>query len=397
MPSRKILHLDLDAFFCAVEELRDPTLIGKAFAVGGSPDKRGVVSSCSYAARRLGVHSAMPMAKAIKLCPSLIVVHGHHHDYGAYSERVMNILNNTSPMVEQISIDEAFIDVSDLPEAGEAIARKLQAQIQEEVGLPCSIGVASNKLVAKIANNIGKSRHRGDTPPRAIMVVKPGDEAQFLSGLPVKEMWGVGPKTAESLTRLGYQTIGDLAAAPEKLLTQHFGKMGIHLSRSAKGIDERPVEVEYNIKSVSQEVTFAKDIQDLRKLEKQVEQLAEQVGFRLRHKHLCAGTVRIKIRWSDFSTITRQVRLSQPTNQDQIITDAALQLLRANFSNSRPVRLIGVGASNLCEPAFQLSLFDQKDEKERKLLNTIDELRDRYGEKVIRKGSTIHSKRIKQG
>jgi DNA polymerase-4 len=392
MAYRKILHLDLDAFFCAVEELRQPELVGKAFAVGGAPNKRGVVSSCSYAARRMGVHSAMPMAKALKLCPNLIVVRGSHHEYGIYSERVMNILRNISPLVEQVSIDEAFIDVSDLPEDGETIARRLQEKIQTEVNLPCSLGVATNKLVAKIANNIGKSSHRGDTPPRAIKVVKPGEEAAFLAVLPVKEMWGVGPKSAENLTRLGINTIGDLANASEKFLTQHFGKMGGQLARSARGIDDRQVEVEYNVKSVSQEITFSKDVQDLHKLEKKVEDLAEQVGFRLRHKHLCAATIRIKLRWSDFSTITRQVRLPQPTNQDQIIIDAALKLLRANFTSGRSVRLIGVGTSGLCEPAYQLALFDQKGDKERKLLNTLDELRDRYGEKVIRKGSSIHSK-----
>lgn len=392
MGFRKILHLDLDAFFCAVEELRSPELVGKAFAVGGAPDQRGVVSSCSYAARQMGVHSAMPMAKALKLCPNLIVVRGNHHDYGVHSERVMAILCDISPLVEQISIDEAFIDVSDLPEDGESIARGLQARIQKETGLPCSIGVASNKLVAKIANNIGKSRHRGITPPRAILVVQPGEEAQFLASLPVKEMWGVGPKTAESLTRMGIHTIGDLAAAPDKLLSQHFGKMGGQLSRSAKGLDDRPVEVENNIKSVSQEITFSKDVHDLRTLEKKMEDLAEQVGYRLRHQNLAAGTVRIKLRWSDFTTITRQTRLEQPTNQDHVIIEAARQLLRANFTSGQLVRLIGVGASNLCEPAYQLSLFDPSGEKERKLLSTLDDLRDRYGEKVIRKGSTISSK-----
>lgn len=386
------MHLDLDAFFCAVEELRNPELVGKAFAVGGAPDQRGVVSSCSYAARQLGVHSAMPMAKALKLCPNLIVVRGNHHDYEFHSERVMAILRNISPLVEQISIDEAFIDVSDLPDDGERIARGLQQRIQEDTGLPCSIGVASNKLVAKIANNLGKSRHRGITPPRAILAVRPGQEAQFLAGLPVKEMWGVGPKTAESLTRMGINTIGDLAAAPEKLLAQHFGKMGGQLSRSARGLDDRPVEVEYNIKSVSQEITFSKDVRDLRVLEKKMEDLAEQVGYRLRHQHLAAGTVRIKLRWSDFTTITRQTRLEQPTNQDHIIIESARQLLRANLTSGQAVRLIGVGASNLCEPAYQLALFDPSGEKERKLLSTLDELRDRYGEKVIRKGSKISSK-----
>ncbi len=207
----KIMHLDLDAFFCAVEEQRDASLVGKPFAVGGKPSERGVVASCSYAARQSGVHSAMPMARAVKLCPGLLVVPARHGVYSAVSRQVMARLHNLTGLVEQISIDEAFMDVSDLPEPGLVLAQRLQATIREELSLPCSIGVATNKLVAKMATDVGKASRRGGQPPNAIQVVPPGQEAAFLAPLPIQALWGVGPKTAARLNELGVRTVGDLA------------------------------------------------------------------------------------------------------------------------------------------------------------------------------------------
>ncbi|MBI4771414.1 MAG: DNA polymerase IV, partial [Chloroflexi bacterium] len=204
---RKILHLDLDAFFCAVEEQRDPALRGQAFAVGGRPEARGVVASCSYAARRFGVRSAMPMARAVKLCSGLIIVPSRHKVYSDVSRQVMERLYDLTPLVEQISIDEAFLDVSDLPESGEALARRLQATMRDELRLPCSLGVATNKLVAKIASDVGKAAARTGAPPNAILVVPPGEEAAFLAPLPAAALWGVGPKTATRLAGLGIHTI----------------------------------------------------------------------------------------------------------------------------------------------------------------------------------------------
>ena len=252
---RTILHLDLDAFYCAVEETRNPELRGKAFAVGGKPDERGVVASCSYAARKLGVRSAMPMSKALRLSPGLIIVPGHHRIYSEVSKQVMDILHTQTGLVEQISIDEAFLDISDIQENPERLARKLQARIHDELQLPCSIGIASNKLVAKIATEVGKAlalkriKAQGlAEPPNAVTVVGLGEEAAFLNPLPADMLWGVGPKTSARLTELGIHTIGELAKWPESEMLRLFGENGRDLSRHAKGIDDRPIETERETK-----------------------------------------------------------------------------------------------------------------------------------------------------
>ena len=366
---RTILHLDLDAFFCAVEEQRDPALRGAAFAVGGRPEARGVVASCSYPARRFGVRSAMPMARAVRLCPRLIIVPPHHEAYRAASQRVMARLLALTPLVEPLSIDEAFLDVSALPEPGEAIARRLQARIRDELGLPCSLGVATNKLVAKIANDVGKSEVKSDGPPNAIKVVPPGQEAAFLAPLPARALWGVGPKTAERLAGLGLLTIGDLARWPEADLSRRFGKTGYDLARRAKGIDDRPVETDRQTKSVSQEVTFAHDVTDVQALQRTLRQQAAGVGRRLRKLGLAGTTVKLKIRWADFTTLTRQVTLNQPTNQDDQIYASALKLLDKVWSAGRQVRLIGLGVSSFGAPQ-QLELWDARPAENQRLQST---------------------------
>ena len=386
MKYRKIIHLDLDAFFCAVEELYDSSLKGKAFAVGGDPGRRGVVSSCSYAARRLGIHSAMPMAQAIKLCPKLIIVHGSYDKYGDASKDVMEIIGNITPLVEQISIDEAFLDVSDLPDNGEIIARELQSAIKEKTELPCSLGVSTNKLVAKIANDVGKKQHKGIDYPRAVTVVKEGMEAKFLAPLSVDMMWGVGNKTNQRLKELGIYTIGDLADMDLHDLQQLFGKMGVYLSRHSKGIDDRPVETYHERKSISQERTFAKDVGDKELIKEKIYELSEQVAFMLRQKGFFASTIRLKLRWSDFSTITRQISIDKPTDLESEISKKSVEMLENNWENGRKVRLIGVGVSGLKEKALQLSLWDGPEEKERRLVSAIDGLREKYGTKIIHKG-----------
>jgi DNA polymerase-4 len=235
------------------------SLRGK-LAVGGRPDQRGVVA-CSYAARQFGVRSAMPMGRALRLCPKLIIIRGHYQDYRDASHKVMQILRQLTPQLEQVSIDEAFLDLSELPDEAETIAHRLQKEINETLGLPCSIGVASNKLVAKIATDAGKatSRKTSDTPapPNAITVVPPGQEAEFLSPLPAKALWGVGPKTAERLDKIGIDTIGKIASWPTDDLIRRFGKHGAELNRHARGIDDSPIIIEHEAKSVSQETTFA--------------------------------------------------------------------------------------------------------------------------------------------
>jgi len=384
--TRKILHVDLDAFFCSVEEKFDPSLIGKAFATGGSPDGRGVVSSCSYAARQHGIHSAMPMKLALRMYPQLLVVRGHYREYSNQSREVMKILNELTPLVEQISIDEAFLDVSDLPAEPKRIAYDLQMAIFSRLNLPCSIGAATNKLVAKIATNVGKSNHRGNTPPMAINVIDPGKEQSFLAPLPVIEMWGIGPKTAEEFNKLGIRTIGEIVGFPKDALVKRFGNYAFDLILRAKGIDDHPVSDLEGIKSVSNETTFFTDVKDRDELLLVIKQLSEKVAMRLRRKQLSGKTVKIKLRWPDFQTLTRQMTLTQPTNQDSIIYNSALELFKLEWSPGKPVRLIGVGVSHLSNEIQQLSLFNNSFQKEKKLLSAIDELRERFGEKSIQKG-----------
>ncbi len=390
MPTRKILHLDLDAFFCAVEELRQPQLVGKPFAVGGRPEERGVVASCSYPARLCGVRSAMPMARALTLCPKLIIVPSSHGLYEQASEQVMAILGDMTPLLEQISIDEAFLDVTDLPRSAVDIARDLQARIRRETRLPCSLGVASNKLVAKMATDFGKASRRGSGEyPNAIHEVPPGQEAAFLMPLPVDALWGIGPKTAARLAELGIHTLGEIAAMPERSLRALFGRSGHELGQRALGIDDRPVSVERVVKSISQEVTFDRDVQDGDALEGTLWRLSEQVAMRLRAEGYSGTTVRLKLRWPDFTTPTRQHSLAQPTDHDELIYRVTLELFHNLWRPGMPVRLLGVGVSGLGHRAQQLGLWDAQSEKDRKLLEAMDTLRARFGETAIQRGRSL--------
>ncbi len=391
-PARKILHLDLDAFFCAVEEQRDPLLVGKPFAVGGRPESRGVVASCSYPARRLGIHSAMPMSQAVRLCPSLIIVPARHGAYSAVSRQVMVLLHTLTPLVEQISIDEAFLDVSDRSEEAEHVARELQGRIRSELHLACSLGVATNKLVAKIADNEGKAQARGDGPPNAIKVVAPGQEAAFLDPLPCDALWGVGPKTAERLRELGMETIGDIVRWPEADLLRRFGKNGYDFARHARGLDDRPIVTEHERKSVSQETTFERDVSDGEALRRTLRQQAGDVSRVLKAKRLAGATVKLKLRWPDFTTITRQVTLPAPTDDALAIAAAALQLFDREWSergNPKAVRLIGVGVSGFRASLGQRTLFDQPDEREERLDAAMQALRARFGPQAIRRASDL--------
>ncbi|PWH12529.1 MAG: DNA polymerase IV [Anaerolineae bacterium] len=385
---RTILHLDLDAFFCAVEELRDPGLRGKPFAVGGRPEARGVVASCSYAARARGVRSAMPMRQAMRLCPDLLVIPPHRDVYEEVSAQVMLRLRALSPLVEQISIDEAFVDLSDLSQPAVQIARQVQSQIWDELHLPCSIGVAANKLVAKIATEVGKKAARGSDYPRALVVVPAGEEAAFLAPLPVSMLWGVGPKTEQRLAALGIRTIGELAAYDEHELTTCFGVAGSQMWQHARGFDARPVITEHVTKSISQETTFAHDVADDKMLEQVVREMAAKVGKRLRRENLAASTVKLKLRWPNFTTLTRQITLPTCTDLDEDIGSAALHLLHKVRQPAQAVRLIGVGVSGLGEPIRQISLWKAAgDEKKRAFHRVFDDLQDKYGEKIVKKGA----------
>jgi DNA polymerase IV len=392
---RTILHIDLDAFFCSVEENQNPSLRGRAFAVGGKPDERGVVASCSYAARRLGIRSAMPMARALRLCPGLIIVPSRHGLYSEVSRQVMGILHEQTPLVEQISIDEAFLDISDISQAVEPFGRELQARVRHELSLPCSIGIASNKLMAKLATEVGKALalQRIKTeglaePPNALTIVGFGEEPAFLDPLPADMLWGVGPKTSARLSELGIHTIGDIARWPEYELIRLFGENGRDLAHHAKGIDDRPVVTEHETKSISQEVTFSRDVRDDKILEQTIREQSTEVARQLRKNNLAGKTIKLKIRWPDFTTLTRQTTLNDPTDQDDMIIKSALELMRSVREPNHPVRLIGVGVSGLGAPVRQLGLWDMNVERSRRLQQAMDALNEKYGRDIIRKGES---------
>jgi DNA polymerase IV len=383
---RIILHLDLDAFFCSVEELLNPSLKGTAFAVGAPADQRGVISTASYAARAFGVHSALPTARALRLCPQLVLLRGHYPTYEEYSQQVMGILADVTPDMEPLSIDEAFLDCTGDPLSGMEIGARLKRRVQEETRLPCSIGIATNKLVAKIATERCK--------PNGLLEVPAGQEAAFLAPLPVRMLWGVGPKTQTRLEELGIRTIGDLAAWPEADLALRFGLSGQSLAERARGIDDSPVAAESESKSISQETTFAKDVGDTATLRATLLEQADHVSASLRQAGQRARTVRLKVRWPPFVTITRQVTLDHPTSLSEDIFHAGWALLEKEWHPGKPVRLIGVGVSLPGETPQQLELFpDATGEEKLRLEQTLDRIRDKFGDQSVRRASSLHPKK----
>jgi DNA polymerase-4 len=381
---RAIIHIDLDAFFVAVERLDNPALIGVPVIVGGRAESRGVVSSASYEARHFGVHSAMPTARALRLCPQAVLVSGHRGRYAEMSRHVMDLLAGYTPLLEPISIDEAFLDITGTeahygPPARLAVT--IQDRIEAELKLSASLGVASNKLVAKIASDYRK--------PHGITVVPPGEEAAFLAPLPIRRLWGVGEVTARELARLGVQTIGDLAGFSQDELAGRFGAHGEGLWRAARGIDESPVTQEQEAKSLSREETFAQDVRDPILLRRELLRLSEAVAFRLRRHNLQARTIHLKLRYDDFTTLTRQATLVDPTDTGPAIYAQALALFEAAWDRRRLVRLVGVGAANLEQPARQLRLFEQEDSRQAQLDAALDRIRSRFGEDAIQRASLL--------
>lgn len=389
MNERWVLHVDLDAFFASVEEILNPTLRGLPLIVGGRPEERGVVSSANYAARKFGVRSAMPTAQALRLCPQAIVLPARHGVYGRYSRQVMNMLHEYTPLVEQVSIDEAFMDITGCePHWGPPLemAAGIQKRIQDELGLSASIGIAGNKLVAKVASDYGK--------PHGLILVPQGEEAAFLAPLEVERLWGVGKVTAKRLHAVGIHTIGDLAGLSQEQLEALFGSQGIELWYRAHGIDHRPAEPTEEIKSVSHEETFAHDIRDPKELQSTLLRLSEQVGARLRQLGWQARTISLKLRYEDFTTITRQVTLDEPTDIDAEIYELARVLWEKAWQRSRPVRLLGVGVHNLVRGGRQLSLFGETSdelqrEKLRRLNQAVDRIRGRYGGHALERASLM--------
>jgi DNA polymerase-4 len=351
---RAIIHLDLDAFFAAVEALENPELASKPVIVGGRPEERGVVASASYPARAFGVRSAMPTARALTLCPAAVVVPARHGLYRTYSRQVMAILRNTSEQMEQMSIDEAYLDLSEQVSTWDGaieVAREIQRQVWNEVGLSASLGVATNKLVAKVASDHDK--------PGGLTVVRPGEEAIFLAPLPVRVLWGIGPVTAEKLAEMGITTVGELARAAEEELRARFGSQGTEMTLRARGIDDRPVVTEHERKSVSQERTFSRDLTNRDVLKQQLWRMSQGVAEYLEREQAAAGTIAIKLRYADFTTLTRQTSLAVPTADEKEIYRAALTLFERAWQQGRPVRLLGVAARQLSAPVGQLSLWNE--------------------------------------
>ena len=381
-------------FFVLSKSKINPNLKGKPFAVGGDPNQRSVVSSCSYPARKIGVHSAMPMSQAIRICPGLLIVHSGYHLYQQKSDEVMEILRNWTPLMEQVSIDEAFLDVSDLPKNSRDIALEIQKEINTKTLLPCSFGAASNKLVAKIANTVGKKKVKSGTYPNTVNRIEDGCEAAFLFQLPVGELWGVGEKTEKVLRNLGICKIGQLASYPSDQFVRIFGNHAAEMQERANGIDVSPVNPDYQIaKSVSQETTFIRDVEDESKLRKTIQYQSDQIGFRLRKMGLRGSTVRLKIRWDNFVTISRQIKLEKRVCQDSVINENAQNLFTEVWQqDSRPVRLIGIGVSGIECEAEQLSLFEQSSDREDRLLQAVDKIHIKYGKKCLKRGSDLEKK-----
>lgn len=380
--TRAILHADLDAFYASVEVLDDPSLRGKPVIVGGEPGARGVVSAASYEARRFGVHSAMPLRTAARLCPTGVFLPGHPERYRDLSRQVIRIFASYTPLVEPISLDEAFLDVTASQEAfgdGETIGRAIKRRVLDEVGLVVSVGVATNKLCAKVASDLRK--------PDALVVVPPGEEAAFLAPLPVSRLWGVGPQSRQALADYGVTTIGQLAALPDATLRRRFGTHGHDLALRARGIDPSPVVPSQAPKSIGHELTFDRDVTDPARLEATLLDLAESVASRLRAHHMAAGAVQLKLRYEGFETLTRQMGVPRQARESEPIYAAGVALLRRTLVRDRAVRLIGLTAINLTD-VQQLTLFDAPDKTDR-ITASIDAVREKFGEKAITRARLI--------
>ena len=379
---RTILHVDLDAFFAAVEQRDRPELRGKPVIVGGVPPGRGVVSAASYEARAYGVHSAMSVTEAFRRCPHGVFLPVDGRRYQQASRDVMVILRRFTPQVEPISIDEAFLDVTGsraLLGEGPEIAASIKSAVRAEVGLTASVGVATTKLVAKIASDLRK--------PDGLVVVAPGDEAAFLAPLPISRLWGVGDKTATVLAEYGVKTIGDLADLSPDLLVRRFGKHGASLVSRAVGLDDDPVHEGDPAKSVGHETTFDVDTSDPDVIERTLLALSDGVAGRLRSAGVRASTIAVKVRDSSFRTVTRQRTLPEPTDLTEPIYQAALELARPQVRGIR-VRLLGVTASNLGERE-QMTMFAETEPRRRKAIEAADAVRRRYGSKAVTRGRLV--------
>jgi DNA polymerase-4 len=385
---RQVIHLDMDAFYASVEVLDVPSLKGKPVIVGGDV-KRGVVSAASYEARKFGVHSALPMAIARRRCPSAVILPPRMARYSEISKRIFNIFQTYTPLVEPISLDEAFLDVTGsikLFGPAETIAARIKEQVADRIGLTVSAGVASSKLVAKIASDFEK--------PDGLTVVPHGQERSFLAPLPISRLWGVGKTTREALALLGVYTIGDLSRLPLELLEKKFGKHGPELYNHALGLDDREVIPDRETKSVGHEETFDVDLTDCGQLHRELFSLADKVARRLRKYELAGRTVTLKIRYGDFRTSTRSHTLTLPTNDNQLIFQQSLLLLGKTDAGKRAVRLLGISVSQLhSEAVTQMALFaDGNNPVKRQQINqAVDDIQAKFGGRSIRPGRLLET------
>ena len=391
-----ILHIDMDAFYASVEIRDNPDLIGLPVIVGGSSSGRGVVCAASYEARKFGVHSAMPASRAVRLCPDGVFLKPRMAHYAAESKKIREIFERFTSLVEPLSLDEAFLDVSGSERLfGDAvtIAKLIKQAIRDELNLPASAGVAPNKFLAKVASDLEK-------PNGLTVVPRDGIEA-FLNPLSVSRVWGVGPKTEARLRPLGIATVGDLRRLSKAELDHAFGANGDHFWRLARGLDTRPVVPDRFAKSISHETTFSQDIQDPEALRAWLRELTDQVGRRLRRHEIVGRTVKLKLRFDDFRTISRSQALKRPESSSEGLWQAVGPLLdRVLNETTQAVRLLGMGVSQLSQPSkVQQNLFDAEEtERRHQLDKTLDSIHDRLGSSAVKRASSVeHAIRFRTG
>jgi DNA polymerase-4 len=390
---RTYFHVDMDAFFVSVEELFDPSLKGKPVVVGGRSNERGVVSAASYAARKFGVHSAMPLRTAYKMCPQAIFVDGHPDRYRDYSQKVHDVLCSFTPLVEMASVDEAYLDITGTERLYGPPLRAghiLHERIKAATNLNCSIGIACSRLVAKISSDQAK--------PNGVLWIIPGQEAAFLAPLDVRRVPGVGKVTEKNLNSYGIRKVGDLAKLDDKFLEERFGKWGMALAGKSRGLDaggwfDTEIGAEEGPKSISHEHTFGEDTADIDKLESTLARLSEMVGRRLREHQLEARTLQLKLRYSDFSTFTRAHSIPRATQLDTEIFEEVRELFRRNWKAGSAIRLLGVQASGWAEGGEQMDLLgEDRHQKWKETMAAADRMRDKFGESAVSLGTSLRGK-----
>jgi len=382
---RRIMHIDLDAFFVSVEQALNPSLKGKPVVVGGRPEGRGVVAAASYEARAFGIRSGMPLATARRLCPKAIFLEGRFDRYLEASKKFMAILADFSPCLEPAGLDEAYLDATGFESLYGTIGdmgQRIRDRIRKEIGVTASIGISGAKAVSKVASKAAK--------PDGLLDIEPGREAQFLAPLPIGRLPGIGKKTEKVLHGLGVRTMGQLAALPVDTLKRRFGVYGEVLKLHARGIDDSAVMPPAAAKSISNETTFEQDTRDMEFLEGTLSYLSEKVGSRLRRCGRKAGVVVLKLRYSDFTTISRQRTVAPPTDADHVIFEQGLALLKQALSSQRqPVRLIGIGVGNFTGPEYQLAIGQLSDAHYERLYRAVDSIRQKYGFSAIQTGRSL--------